>query len=164
VWGALLLGFAGVALVVGPTGSWEPIGVVAAGLSAVCAACAYVAVSILTRTDTTASVVFWFSVWCVVWTAPGLLHGGATEVPWHLIGIGVFGTGGQWALTQAYASAPASRVAVFAYATPLFAYLLGAVRLGEVPPPRTVVGALVVVLAGALATRAQVRPADDASD
>ncbi len=164
VWAALLLGFVGVALVVGPTGSWETVGLLAAGGSAVFAACAYVAVSVVTRTDTTASVVFWFSVWCVVWTAPSLLHGGATEVPLRLIGVGVLGTAGQWSLTQAYGSAPASRVAVFAYATPVFAYLLGAFQLGEIPPPRTAVGALVVVLAGALATGSRPRsdtPPDD---
>jgi len=153
VYGALLLGFLGVALVVGPTGGWEPVGVAAAGASAVFAAAAYVAVSVATRTDSTASIVFWFSVWCVVWTAPSLLYGGAGEVPWKLLGIGVLGTAGQWSLTNAYGSAPASRVAVFAYATPVFAYLLAAVQLGETPPVRTLLGAAIVVVAGGLSTR-----------
>jgi drug/metabolite transporter (DMT)-like permease len=157
VWAALLLGFAGVALVVGPSGSFETWGVVAAGLSAVFAASAYVAVSMLTRTDSTASVVFWFSLWCVVWTSPSLMVGGASEVPLQLVGVGVLGTTAQWALTRAYASAPASQVAVFAYATPVFAYLLAAAQLAEVPPLQTVAGVLVVVAAGVLSTWAGAR-------
>jgi drug/metabolite transporter (DMT)-like permease len=158
VWAALLLGLAGVGLVVGPSGALEPIGTIAAALSAGLAACAYVSVSLLTRTDSTSSVVLWFSVWCVVWTAPSLVVGGASEVPLQLVAVGVLGTGGQWALTRAYASGPAAQVAVFAYATPVFAYGLGILTLSEWPPLRSIAGAAVVIAAGLMAGLARPKP------
>ena len=156
VWAALLLGLVGVAIVVGPQGRLDPVGV-AAGLSAaVLAAGAYTSVRVLTRTDSSHTIVLWFSAICVAVTSLGFLDGGAdlSRRTVLLLGaIGGIGTLAQYALTRAYAQAEAARVSVFAYATPVFAYLLGLALLAEVPPVTSLVGAAVVVLAGVLAAR-----------
>ena len=153
VWGALLLGFAGVGLVVGPSGDFELGGTLAALASACFAAVAYVSISVLSRTDSTSAVVFWFAVIGLVLMAPTLSAGLPVGVVSELLVIGALGTLGQWGLTRAYSSAPASQVSLFAYATPVCAYLFGALALGEVPPLSTVVGVLVVVAAGSWAAR-----------
>jgi drug/metabolite transporter (DMT)-like permease len=154
VWGALLLGLAGVGLVVGTSGSFERWGTLAAMSSACLAACAYVTVSVLTRTDSTPSVVFWFAVIGALTMSPTLAAGVPLAAAPDLLAIGVLGTAGQWSLTAAYGSAEASRVSVFAYATPIFAYLFALLSLGEVPPLRSILGVLVVVVAGIIAAKA----------
>lgn len=160
VWGALLVGLLGVGLVVGPHGALEPIGTLAASCSAVLAAVAYVSVSVLTRTDSTSAVLFWFSVTAATLTAPALLDGPTIPSPPRmvaLLAVGVLATGAQWSMTRAYGAAEASSVSVFSYATPVLAYAFGLALLGEWPPLTSLAGAAVVVLAGLLAARARPR-------
>ena len=71
----------------------------------------------------------------------------------ELVVIGFVGAGAQWALTRAYASAPASQVSVYAYSTPVFAYVTGLVMLGEIPRWTSVIGAGFVILAGTIVAR-----------
>jgi drug/metabolite transporter (DMT)-like permease len=154
VWAALGVGVLGVAAVVGPAGSTDPIGVGCALLAAFFAADAYLAIRVLSRTDHPLTIVFWFSV---IGTIGGSLSFLLGVVPLHppellgLVGVGLLGTLAQWALTQAYASAPAAQVSVYAYATPVLAYGVGLATLGEVPHGSSVLGAAVVVLAGWIA-------------
>lgn len=156
-WAALLVGLTGVALVVGPTGARDPVGVACALAAALFAACAYLSVRVLTRTDGTLAIVFWFSVTSTMLASGSLLDGLQPLRPGavlDLLGIGVLGVVSQSALTKAYAVAEAARVAVYVYATPVFAYLMSLVVLGEVPPATSVLGAAIVLVAGAVVARA----------
>jgi drug/metabolite transporter (DMT)-like permease len=156
VWRALLLGIVGVALVAGPQGEGDLLGVACGLGAAACAASSYLSIRVLTRTDSPLSIVFWFS--CVgtavssvsMWDGHAPL-GGSVLVA--LLAIGGLGAASQWSLTRSYATAPAAQVSVFAYSTPVFAYLLGTVAFGELPAWSSVAGAASVVLAGALAAR-----------
>ncbi len=161
VWGALALGIAGVTLVVGPRGDLDAIGVVAALASAVFSAAAYTSVRVLTRTEPALSIVFWFGVVGAAISSVVLLDGTGTIGPRTAMGVvalTVVGTVAQWLLTQAYAAADAARVSVYAYATPVFAYLFGLVALREIPPWTSIGGAALVVAAGALVLRSPPPP------
>lgn len=156
-WGALLLGMAGLALVVGPISGEDPVGVGLALLAAFFAADAYLAIRVLTRTDHPLTIVFWFSVIGALGGTIGFVDGAAPlggRALLELLAIGGTGTLAQWALTEAYASAPAAQVAVFSYATPVLAYLSGAALLGEIPAWTSALGAAVVCLAGWVAAGA----------
>lgn len=151
VWASLGLGLLGVIVVVGPEGSLDPLGVASALLGAVLAAAAYVSVRLLTRTDDDHTIVAWFSGVAMVVTSVGFLDGWTPpigRIGAGVLAIGLVGTGAQYALTRAYATSEAARVSVYAYATPVLAYILGLLALGEVPGPRSIAGALIVVLAG----------------
>jgi drug/metabolite transporter (DMT)-like permease len=156
VWAALPVGFLGVAMVAGAHGAWDGWGVAAALSSAVMSAVAYLSVRTLARTDGAPAVVFWFGVLATAITAPALLW---TAVPAHpaviadLLVAGVGGAAAQLLMTWAYANAPAAKVAVYAYLTPVFAYGLGIAILGDPLGPARIVGVGLVLLAGAFAVR-----------
>lgn len=160
-WLALAIGVVGVGFVVGPAWSDDRIGLLYALLAALCAAGAYLSIKVLTRTDGPISIVWWFSIIGTLGSSVSLLDGvtpvgGGTALA--LLVIGVLGALAQGCLTQAYASAPAAQVSVYAYATPVFAYLFG-VALGEVPRLSSVAGAVLVVVAGVIAAREAAAPA-----
>lgn len=155
VWLALAIGFAGVWVVAEPGGALPPRGVAAGLASSLLAAGAYVSVKFLSRTDGTATIVLWFSVsatvvsgaTCFVWwvTPDGY------QLAW-LAGVGVFAALAQLFMTRAYAVARAAEVSVYAYATPVLAYVFGHLVLREAPGWRGFVGTSLLVVAGLTAT------------
>lgn len=76
------------------------------------------------------------------WVAPS-----STEIT-LMLAIGGIGTLGQLLLIRAYATAEASAVAPFSYAGLLTATLWGFLIFGELPDLWTILGALVITLAG----------------
>ncbi|MEZ5397973.1 MAG: DMT family transporter [Bryobacterales bacterium] len=157
IWGALALGLVGVALVVGPAWHADAVGVLC-GLSSACfSATAYLSVRVLNRTETPIAVVWWFSVLGAGLSSVSAADGLAPldlGVGLVILGIGAFGAVAQWCLTMAYRQAPAASVSVYAYATPVFAYLAGLLVLGEVPAVSSALGAGVVALAGVIVATA----------
>lgn len=129
----------------------ETLGAVLALGAAVCAALAQVFIRKLTKTETTSSIVFWFSV-----TASGLslltiYWGWVVPTPKEaalLILAGFIGGVGQILLTSSYRLADASFVAPFEYSSMLFSIAIGFVFFDEVPTLTTLVGAAVVIAAG----------------
>jgi drug/metabolite transporter (DMT)-like permease len=156
-WGALVAGLAGVALVAAPSGAHDQFGVGCAVAAAFFASCAYLSVRVLTRTDGTLAIVFWFSVLATLFASVSFADGvhpiGPSEAV-DLLVVGALGVVAQSALTRAYAVAEAAQVSVFAYATPVFAYALSLLVLGEIPSVTSVVGALIVIVAGGVVARA----------
>ncbi|MEQ3624611.1 MAG: DMT family transporter [Celeribacter sp.] len=137
----------------GGLGASETLGAVIALGAAVAAALAQVFIRKLTRTERTASIVFWFSVTATVLSLTTLPFGWVIPSPGTtamLIGAGVFGGIGQILLTTAYRHADASVIAPFDYASMLLAVALGYVVFNEVPTVQTLIGAGIVICAGAL--------------
>lgn len=162
VWGALAIGITGVAIVVGPRGDLDPVGVAAGLTAAAFSAGAYVSVRVLTRTDAALSIVFWFGVIGATFASVALFDGAGpmtSTAGLLVLALSVVGTAAQWMLTRAYASADAAHVSVYAYATPVFAYVFGLVALREIPPVTSLAGAALVVAAGALVARSPLPPA-----
>ena len=131
----------------------QTLGAVLALGAAVAAALAQVFIRKLTQTETTSSIVFWFS-----FTASGLslitLYWGwviptPTEAVLLVIG-GLLGGVGQILLTSSYRYADASLVAPFEYSSMIFSIIVGYFVFSEVPQQNTLIGGVIVICAGIL--------------
>ena len=175
VWAAVLLGFAGVMVMLQPgTGLFEP-----AALLSLLSACMYGTSMLMARkigATQPASVLSFFQnagffvgavITALVLHALGIenaahpslafLVRGWMWIPLNdllLIGAcGVVAATGMMFLTSAYRIAQANRVAPFEYTGILWAPLWGFMFFQEIPRATTVAGAAVIVLAGLLALR-----------
>jgi S-adenosylmethionine uptake transporter len=106
---------------------------------------------------------FYTAIWAFVLLTPvGLLLGQAPS--WHdlaiMAAIGALGLVFLWALDHACASVDVSTLAPFLYLEPLWLVVLRLRLLGEVPPHRTLAGAVVILVAisgGAALTQLSLR-------
>ncbi len=151
-WIAISIGFAGVLLMIAPWGGrWASGGALAAGVAVLAYAVAVVSLRVLSRTDTTESMVFWFTALLAL--GSGMLSIPAwTPVPLDhaplLVGVGVTGALAQHFITEAFRRAPASVVAPFEYTALLWGALLDLVIWGVLPGSVTIAGGAVVIGAG----------------
>lgn len=159
-WAAVIAGFSGVMLTVAPyigvtdravTASMLA-GVILALLNAIGAGFAPVQIKRLSDTESTGSIVVYFSVFVTViglltlpfgWTVP---HNGAELMA--LVGLGLTGAFGQLCLTASYRYGVPSLLAPFEYASLIWAFILGYAVFGEIPTVFVVIGSLVVTAAG----------------
>jgi drug/metabolite transporter (DMT)-like permease len=103
-----------------------------------------------------ARIVFYFAITAtllsafpaaVSWTIP------RGAVWWAALAMGAAATGGQLAMTRAYAHAPASRVGPFVYSAVVFAAALDWLFWRKLPDAFTVAGGVLVAGAGILSLR-----------
>lgn len=156
LWRVLLIGFAGLLLILRPgLGVFEPVALV--GLSsAAFASVAQVGIRRLTRTEPVTRIVFYFGLVASVAAAPAAALTWRTPTPstWAVIVLMcVLATVGQLTLTRSYVYAPAARIGPFLYTGPVFAGLLDWLIWGRLPDRVFVGGALLVVVAATLALR-----------
>lgn len=160
-WGAIAVGFTGVLLMIAPRGdAWVSLGALAAVVAMATYSLSVVTLRLLSRTDTTESMVFWFSV--LLSAGAGLL-----AVPgwapldldhWPLyVGIGVTGALGQHFITEAFRHAPAAVVAPFEYTALLWGVALDLVIWRVRPGAVTLVGGAIVIGAGLYLLRREAR-------
>jgi drug/metabolite transporter (DMT)-like permease len=106
-------------------------------------------------------MVFYFSVTSTAvsavplwwtWKTPGL------DTALVMAAAGFFATHGQILLTASYSLAPAARIGPYTYSTVLFAALFGWIGWQETPDLYSLVGALLVFTAGALAMTEEPEP------
>ena len=167
-WGAVLVGFFAIVLVVGPKGYFNNASV----LLALGAALAYAVSTVVTRyidsRDTAATAAFYsmatFLFWSIVcslavfvfWregvggTGPlaFLLRDWKTpsEIDqWLLVLLGLIATGGFYCLVKAYMVAEFSAVAPFEYLYILWGAMFGLILWGEIPSATTMTGILLLV-------------------
>ena len=157
---AVALGMVGVIIVLSPRlsvgaslNTSETLGAVVVLMGAVLAALAHVFVRKLVATETTAAIVFWFTI-----TSSGMA---LLTLPWGwvipplaatlmLIMAGLLGGIGQICLTSSYRFADASLVAPFDYTSMILALMIGYFVFDEVPTMTMLVGAGIVIVAGVL--------------
>jgi drug/metabolite transporter (DMT)-like permease len=160
-WSAVAVGFVGVIVMLVP--HFEPghftgigtatasVGAVLALVSAICNAGTVIQTRRLTQSETTSSIVFYFSLICAI--------AGALTLPfaWHsptwselaaLVSVGLLGGLAHIFLTESYRHASASVIAPFDYSSMLWALLLGYFVFGELPPPLVYAGGAIVAAAG----------------
>jgi drug/metabolite transporter (DMT)-like permease len=161
-WSAVLVGFAGVIVMLIPhfdVGSYAAagaasiaaIGSLYAMTSAVCTAGTVIQTRRLTQSETTSSIVFYFSLVCAIagaLTLPFAWHSPTGSELGALISLGVLGGLAHIFLTESYRHATASVIAPFDYSAMLWALLLGYWLFGELPSVLVYVGAGVVAGAG----------------
>ena len=130
----VLTAFAGIVLIISPdVGTVDPNALLALG-SGFFAALAYMYVRELRKTDSPATVIFWFAAFSVfgsvAQSAPHILELDLNTIA-ALIGIGIGAGGGQVGITMAYHKANAAWVSAFSYLTVLVATFYGFVLFGE---------------------------------
>lgn len=151
-WLAILVGLAGVLIVLRPTGSGvSTLAGVAVLFAAVGYALSAIAVRVLGRTDSTQSMVFWLMaimgggaalLALPVWKAVKAEH-------WLVIGgIAVTGSLAQWAITEAFRRGEASFIAPFEYTAIAWGTTLDWLLWHEIPGARAFVGAGIVIASG----------------
>jgi drug/metabolite transporter (DMT)-like permease len=151
-WLAICIGLVGVITMLHPSASsLVSLGAVAALISATCYAFNAIALRVITRTDTTASVVFWMiaimTVLAGLFAAPRWESIRAED--WTLLfGIGVFSAIAQHLLTEAFRTAPPSVVAPFEYTALLWGILIDRVVWGVFPTSRVYIGGGIVIASG----------------
>jgi drug/metabolite transporter (DMT)-like permease len=155
------LGLVGVLIVLSPRlsvgaeaiGARETLGAMVTLGGAVFAALAQVFVRKLVATETTAAIVFWFSVTATLMSLVTLPWGWVVPAPREaafLVMAGVLGGVGQILLTSSYRHADASVIAPFEYSSMLLALAIGYVFFAEVPTLRMLLGAAIIIAAGVL--------------
>lgn len=152
-WSAVVVGFLGVAVMLGPGGQMNTTGVTLA----LCAALLQAFMGILLRRlggferpDTIALYFFLIGIGITGAAMPFVaVMPTAGEIP-LFIAIGLVGAGAQWLLSVAYKNAPAAIVAVFNYTSLVWATLFGWLIWNDFPLPIVFVGSAIVIAANVL--------------
>ncbi|ASP32480.1 DMT family transporter [Labrenzia sp. VG12] len=150
-WSAVLIGFAGVLVIVRPGGDTFQ----AASLLPVVTAFFYALLMLSARWVDPRESVWTMMLYLVgagallstlvmpfVWVTPHM------EDAWLFLGLAFFGTAGITLMTQAFRFAPAAVVAPFDYTALLWATLLGYLLWGEIPDTATYLGAAIIIASG----------------
>ena len=127
------------------------LGAVFAVLNAVFAAAAYIQIRRLTSSETTSSIVLYFSLissLCGLATLPLGWVWPDTQQLSILLTMGFFGGVGQIFMTESYRYAQASLTAPFDYTSIVWAVILGYIVFGEAPGPSVWAGSAIVIAAG----------------
>jgi drug/metabolite transporter (DMT)-like permease len=160
-WSAVGVGFLGVFVMLWPyidvwgtfyVGSTErTIGAICALAGAFSNAGTVIQTRRLTDTETTSSIVFYFSLICAIAGLCTLPFGWIMPSPsdfFMLVMIGIIGGLSHILLTESYRHAPTSLMAPFEYTSMLWAFLIGYIVFGELPSIFVYFGAAVVVACG----------------
>jgi drug/metabolite transporter (DMT)-like permease len=165
-WSAVIIGFSGILVMLGPhfdlaaysTATVTTVGLGFAIGGAFCNAGSVIQTRRLTETETTSSIVFYFSLICalaglVTWPVGRLLPTLAwLEPTWPelaaLVTVGLCGGLAHILLTESYRWAPASVVAPFDYTAMIWAFLLGYFFFNELPTIFVFIGAAIIAAAG----------------
>jgi drug/metabolite transporter (DMT)-like permease len=156
-WSAVFLGFSGVLVMllpqldIGRSAASGTVGVMFGLVGAVFAAGSSIQTRALTTSESTSSIVLYFSLICALaglatWPLGWLMPNGPELVA--LIVIGICGGVAHILLTESYRLAPASLIAPFDYTSMLWALVLGFLVFGEVPSVLVFVGAGIIAAAG----------------
>lgn len=152
---AIFIGFAGVLLILKPgSGVFTAIALVGVA-SGVFVALAMVSIRNLSSTETTVSIVFYFSFLSTIISAIPLIW--RWEMPdlkvWGvMLGAGFIATKAQLLMTYAYRLAPAAKIGAFAYTNVIFATIFGWLLWGETFDYISVIGACLICISGIMTT------------
>ena len=158
-WSAVAVGFLGILVILAPKLTWletgastqQMVGALAALGSAVTVSFAIMFVRKLAATETTASMVLYFSLLASAFSLLSLPFGWVVPSPEDaalLIFSGLTGGVGQVLMTESVRHADASTIASFDYAGMIWGLLIGALVFGEVLDGWTAAGTVLVLGSG----------------
>jgi len=161
-WSAVTIGFLGVLVVLAPHFSGDELTIAMASATSLAGVTYAIAGSFtnagtmiqtrhLTKSETTSSIVFYFSLICalaglVTWPFGWIKPTGGELLA--LVTIGFLGGTGHILLTESYRYASASVVAPFDYTSMIWALVLGYLMFGETPTVMIVLGSAIIAAAG----------------
>ena len=151
-WIAICVGFVGVAIMLRPSATGlDTLGTIAAFVATLAYALSVITLRVITRTDTTTSVIFWtvglmtLITGCI--SVPDWVPLAHEHWVW-LVALGLFGALGQYLLTEAFRSAPPSVVAPFEYTALLWGILIDWAVWHVLPASRVYFGGGIVIASG----------------
>ncbi len=153
---AIFIGFAGVILIISPTGDDAQFSIVMiiALAGAMLAGMAKVIIRKMSVTETPGRIVFYFALTGTIISAvPAMLAW--VSLSWvqfgSLVAIAGFSTIAQLSISKAYSHAPAGQLGPYTYTSVAFAAFFGWMIWDEVLNYTTLIGILIIVLSGVLA-------------
>lgn len=165
-WAAILVGFMGVLVMMRPGGDLFTIYALLPLAGALAYAVVGIFIRVLSRTEETVTIVFYFGLFGTlatgvmlpfVWIAP------VSAADWVAqIGIGVCGGLAQMAMTNAFSRAPLAVVAPFDYTAIIWSVLFGYAVWGDMPALTTWAGTAIVVASGLYILHRETRSAPPA--
>ena len=156
-WGAVLVGFGGVLLMLFPhlgQGTYESeatLGAIFALAAAFLFGVAMTQIRHMTATETTGALVFYYSAIATLVSLTTIFWGWVMPAGFDLfalIALGVLGGMAQILMTESFRYAAAAVLAPFAYTSMLWAVSIGYFWFGEMPDDIVFAGAAVVIAAG----------------
>ena len=151
-WTAIAIGLIGVLVLLRPSGEGLiSLAALAVLLSALMYAISAITVRVLARTDSTQSMMVWLmtmiAVGAGVLAIPGWVPLRAAD-GWLILGVGITGALGQYAITEAFRRGQASLIAPLEYTALVWGVLLDATLWGVLPDRVTWLGAGIIVASG----------------
>jgi len=150
-WAAVLLGLAGVLVIVRPGGGIAHWAAIMPLISATCFACYQIATRRLAATERTFATLFYTGVggFLLASLAVGFFWRTPTPGEWAaFLALGTLGVGAHLCLISAFGVAQASVLAPFNYTKLVWAAALGYVLFDEFPTANTLAGSALVVASG----------------
>ena len=143
--------FTGTILIISPSFKAIEINALYALISGILSAIAYLSIRQLRSTATSESVVFWFAIFCVIFSLPfsvkELLTISTYEIQ-VLIGVGITAGIGQIGMTKAYHAAKAAYIGAFSYSTVVVSWIYGFFIFDEMLSMWDMIGTLLIVGSG----------------
>ena len=164
----VLMGFAGVAMMLRPTlAEHQVVGALVGLLSGIFAAFAYLQVAALSRAGEPESrTVFYFSIGAVLAGGVGMLFSGVSAWHWPsalwLLPIGLLALFGQLCMTRAYSRGATMVVANLQYSGIVIAGIYGIVFFGDQLPLMGWLGMALIIVSGITATVLRARAVPNA--
>ena len=151
-WTAIGVGLIGVLVLLRPTGEGMlSLAALAVLVAALMYAVSAITVRVLARTDSTQSMMVWLmamiAVGAGVLAIPGWVPLRAVD-GWLILGVGIAGALGQYAITEAFRRGEASLIAPLEYTALVWGVLLDATLWGVLPDSVTWLGAGIIVASG----------------
>jgi len=150
-WLAVVIGLAGVLVIVRPGGAVWHWSAGMALLGAVCFACFQLVTRLLANQDHHQTTLLYTSIGGIAWASLVVPFFWSTPTIGQIamfLAIGAMGTGAHVALLQAFARAEASLLAPFNYSKLIWVTIMGYLVFGDLPGFDTLIGSSIIVAAG----------------
>ena len=145
---SIIVTFLGALLVIKPEFSLEMLPSLSGIMSAASAGVAYTLLRYLKDKESPDTIIFYFSLISVVFTAPFALaeYVQPTFIQLGLLlATGVFASVGQFGITYAYKYAKATEVSIYNYSAIVFGIILGFIFFGEIPDTLSLLGGAIII-------------------
>jgi drug/metabolite transporter (DMT)-like permease len=148
----LFFAFLGAILVIKPQFNYSILPSMAGLGAGIMSGASYCTVRYLSKIESPQTIIFYFAGISTLITLPFLFIGQyipPTPIQWMgLIFIGICGTVAQFFITNGYRYAPASELSIYNYTQILFTLLLGMIFWSEIPDLLSILGGVLIILAG----------------
>ena len=153
IWWGILIGFAGIVLILQPTGEGLSSGAILALLSGMLAAITLISIHRLAGTEPTYRTLFYNSVFGILVTLPSIIlyfHLVSLKDLIYLSGVGLFTYLSQYLVTYSFRHANPTTLGPFCYTVVLFSGILGWIFWNEIPNTISFLGMILVIAGGVL--------------